>query len=64
MSSLINVAYMTEPLLETPYNEKINLMKYGKDSKISKVLIHHKEMKRIIKDAKKYKNELLDFIND
>lgn len=63
MSSLINVAYMTEPLLETPYNEKIDLMKYGKDSKINEVLIHHKEMKKIIKNTKKYKNELLDFIN-
>lgn len=63
MSSLINVAYMTEPLLETPFNEKIDLMKYGKNSKISDVLIHHKEMKQIIKNAKNYKNELLNFID-
>lgn len=63
MYSLINVAYMTEPLLATPYNEKIDLIKYGKNSKISEVLIHHKEMEKIIKNAKKYKNELLDFIN-
>ncbi|PPS22941.1 Panacea domain-containing protein [Brachyspira murdochii] len=63
MSSLINVAYMTEPLLETPFNEKIDLMKYGKNSQISEVLIHHKEMKQIIKNAKKYQDELLDFID-
>lgn len=63
LGSLLNEVYMTPPLLDTPYNEEIDLMKYGKNSGISKVLIHSNELKKIKNRANNYKKELMDIIN-
>ena len=62
LKGLINQTYMTEPLFDTKFNEKIDLLKYGKGSGISKVLITNREAKKISNNVKKYSDAYEDFL--
>ena len=53
---------MTEPLFDTKFDDKIDLLKYGKGSRISDVLITSDEYKKISNNVKKYSNVYEDFL--
>lgn len=62
LKELINHTYMTEPLFDTKFDDKIDLLKYGKGSRISDVLITSDEYKKISNNVKKYSNVYEDFL--